>query len=680
MMSDKLSQNIRYVKGVGEKRAELFEKLGVSSVGTLVSLYPRHYESWEEPVSVADAVVGEVNCIKARIAKEPTEQRIRKNMTVYKCIATDGLCNLYITFFNNRFVKNALKEGQEFLFLGKVTGGLIRKEMSSPAYKSANKTSPLRPVYPQTAGLNSTAIHKAVQNALIQLQGEDIEILTPKIMNDHSLIGKYEALNLIHNPKNMQDVERARKRLIFEELLILQLGMRLMGSERQTSGTIINDLSVEFIKKLPFTLTGAQSRVISECANDMKSGYTMNRLVEGDVGSGKTAVAAAVCYSVIKNGYQAAMMAPTEVLARQHYKSFCDFYNGTGITVGLLTGSMTPAQKRKEYEKLKSGQTQMIVGTHALISENVDYNRLALVVTDEQHRFGVKQRARLSQKGARPHMLVMSATPIPRTLSLIIYGDMQLSVLDEMPKGRKPVMTYSVTGDYRTRIWAFLKKHLDSGNQGYIVCPLVEDSEGSELVSAEKQAKDLAEYEFGDYSVGLLHGKMKSSQKDEIMRRFKEGEIKLLVSTTVIEVGVDVPNATVMVIENAERFGLSQLHQLRGRVGRGQKDSYCILISDSKSETSKARLKIMTETSNGFKIADEDLRLRGPGDFFGDRQHGLPPLEIADMTKDASVLKTTGELASLILNADPTLSSERLKKLRLAVQDLFGTESFNCFG
>ncbi len=679
-MCDKLSQNIRYIKGVGEKRAELFEKLGVFSVGTLVSLYPRNYESWEDPVSVADAVLGEVNCVKARIVKEPTEQKIRKNMTVYKCIATDGLCDLYITFFNNRFVKNALKEGQEFLFLGKVTGGLIRKEMSAPAYKSVNKTAPLRPIYPQTAGLNSNAIHTVIQNALLSLQGEDIETLTPKIMNDYSLVGKYEALNLIHNPKNMQDVERARKRLIFEELLVLQLGMRLMGSERIKNGQVINDKSNDFIKNLPFTPTNAQSRVIKECADDMMSGYTMNRLVEGDVGSGKTAVAAAVCYSVIKNGYQAAMMAPTEVLARQHYKSFCDFYEGTGINVGILTGSMTPSQKRNEYEKLKSGETQMIVGTHALISENVEYKDLALVVTDEQHRFGVKQRARLSRKGTSPHMLVMSATPIPRTLSLIIYGDMQLSVLDEMPKGRRPVMTYSVTGDYRTRIWAFLKKHMDSGSQAYIVCPLVEDSEDAQLVSAEKQAKDLAEYEFGDYSVGLLHGKMKASQKDEIMRRFKDGEIKLLVSTTVIEVGVDVPNATVMVIENAERFGLSQLHQLRGRVGRGQKESYCILISDSKSDTSKARLKIMTETTNGFKIADEDLRLRGPGDFFGDRQHGLPQLKIADMTEDATVLKITGELASQILNVDPTLSSERLTKLRKAVQDLFGTDNFTCLG
>ncbi|MGN1080739.1 MAG: ATP-dependent DNA helicase RecG [Acutalibacteraceae bacterium] len=672
-MEQELKKDIKFVKGVGEKRAGLFKKLGVTSVGTLVSLFPRSYESWDSFVDLCDAVPEEINCVKARIVKPPHEVRIRKGMTLYKCIATDGAADLHITFFNNPYVMKTLTEGEEYLFLGKVTGGFIRKEMAGPAFQKFSSARGIRPVYPQTAGLNSRTISRAVCSALELLQGADIETLTPKIMNEYGLIGRYEALQKIHNPKTMRDVELARKRLIFEEFLLLQLGMmRLKNGEKKRSAHIIgHDYTKEFFAALPFEPTSAQRRAAADCAADMSSGKPMNRMIEGDVGSGKTAVAAAVCWSVIKNGFQAALMAPTEILARQHFDTFTNFFEGSGIKTELLTGSVAASEKKKIYQRVKNGETDMLIGTHALISDGVEFNNAGLVVTDEQHRFGVNQRAGLVSKGGAPHVLVMSATPIPRTLSLIIYGDLDLSVLDEMPKGRQKTETYAVGSAMCTRVWAYVKKHLDAGYQGYIVCPLVEDGDEKTLVSAVTQANDLAEYEFGDYSVGLIHGKMKPKEKDAVMKDFKDGKIQLLVSTTVVEVGVDVPNAVIMVIQNAERFGLSQLHQLRGRVGRGSEKSTCILISDAKGAGARARLETMCRMSDGFEIANEDLKLRGPGDFFGERQHGLPKLAIADMAKDAGVLKTTNLLAKAILNSDPAMSSPRLANLKEAADGLF---------
>lgn len=670
----KLDTDIKYLKGVGERRAAMLSRLGVSDVNALVRLYPRVYEDWSRIKSINEAQIGEICCIKGIVGSPVRKNLIRKGLTLYKTEITDGSGIMGITIFNSRFAAEKLTEGDEFLFFGRVGGNLYRKEMNSPEIEPAEGADRIRPIYPQTHGLNSKMIEKLVKTALTQCKDELVDPIPLWLREKYCLMNLPDSLWNIHFPKSPDYLEEARRRLIFEELLILQLGLEKMRSQTQkNAGAIIErDFSDEYFSHLPFSPTGAQRRAVKEAMRDMMSGRQMNRLLQGDVGSGKTAVAAALVYSAAKNSMQSALMAPTEVLAEQHYKTFLKLFDGCSINVELLTGSDTAAQKRRKKEALKAGEIDLLIGTHAIIQSDVEFKSLALVITDEQHRFGVEQRNALGEKGKNPHLYVMSATPIPRTLALIIYGELDISILDELPPGRQKIETYAVTSELRQRAYNYVKKHLDAGRQGYIICPLVDEGESdTELASAVKYADELQRGDFRGYTVGLMHGKMKSVDKKKVMESFSNGETQLLVSTTVIEVGVDVPNAVIMVIENAERFGLSQLHQLRGRIGRGQYKSTCILITDAKNDTAQRRMKVMETTTDGFKIADEDLKLRGPGEFFGSRQHGLPEMKIADMLEDRSTLEETQRAAKEIVARDPELSSPESTALKNEIQRLF---------
>ncbi len=670
----KLDTDIKYLKGVGERRAAMLSRLGVSDVNALVRLYPRVYEDWSRIKSINEAQIGEICCIKGIVGSPVRKNLIRKGLTLYKTEITDGSGIMGITIFNSRFAAEKLTEGDEFLFFGRVGGNLYRKEMNSPEIEPAEGADRIRPIYPQTHGLNSKIIEKLVRTALTECRDELVDPIPLWLREKYCLMNLPDSLWNIHFPKSPDYLEEARRRLIFEELLILQLGLEKMRSQTQkNAGAIIErDFSDEYFSHLPFSPTGAQRRAVKEAMRDMMSGRQMNRLLQGDVGSGKTAVAAALVYSAAKNSMQSALMAPTEVLAEQHYKTFLKLFEGCSINVELLTGSDTAAQKRRKKEALKAGEIDLLIGTHAIIQSDVEFKSLALVITDEQHRFGVEQRNALGEKGENPHLYVMSATPIPRTLALIIYGELDISILDELPPGRQKIETYAVTSELRQRAYNYVKKHLDAGRQGYIICPLVDEGESdTELASAVKYADELQRGDFRGYTVGLMHGKMKSVDKKKVMESFSNGETQLLVSTTVIEVGVDVPNAVIMVIENAERFGLSQLHQLRGRIGRGQYKSTCILITDAKNDTAQRRMKVMETTTDGFKIADEDLKLRGPGEFFGSRQHGLPEMKIADMLEDRSTLEETQRAAKEIMARDPELSSPESTALKNEIQRLF---------
>lgn len=669
-----LNTDIKYLKGVGDYRARLLAKLGVPDVDSLLRLYPRTYEDWSKITSIAKTPLGEPCCVKAIVGRKPSAHMVRKGLTIYKTEVTDGESLLQITIFNNKYAADKLKEGEEFLFFGKISGNLYMREMLSPDIEKPEGKERIRPVYPQTGGLSSKVIESLAERAFEQAGNKLIEALPNNLRERYCLLNIYDAIRYIHFPETSDLLAEARRRLIFEELLLLQLGLiGLKGRGRASAGAAIKtDYSAEFFKLLPFTLTGAQQRSVEEAIADMAAPYPMNRLLQGDVGSGKTAVAAALIYSAVKNGFQCALMAPTEILAHQHFRTLAKLFESTDITVDLLTGSTPAAVKKKIKDGLRSGELQIVIGTHALIQKDVEFKSLGLVVTDEQHRFGVNQRSELGDKGKNPHILVMSATPIPRTLALIIYGDLDISILDELPPGRQKIDTYAVGGDKRERAYNYIKRHLDEGRQGYIVCPLVEEGE-TELAAATEFSEKLSSGFFCNYTVGLLHGQLKSKEKEKVMSAFVSGETQLLVSTTVIEVGVDVPNAVIMVIENAERFGLSQLHQLRGRIGRSEFKSTCILISDAQNAEAKRRLGIMEETTDGFKIADEDLKLRGPGDFFGARQHGLPELKIADMLTDTAVLKETQAAAREITESDRELSLPNNRALKAAVLKLFGT-------
>jgi len=668
----KLDTDIKFLKGVGQWRAERLKKLGIATVGDLLCFYPRAYEDWSNIISIKNAPFGEICCIKAIVDRKPSEQRIRDGMTIYRTDVTDGESLMQITIFNSKYEADKLIEGEEMLFYGKVTGNAHFREMTSPSIEKAENGEVIRPIYPQTQGINSKLLETLAARAYEMCSEELTDCIPEALRKKHGLLPYKSAIKNIHFPADNHHLEMARRRLIFEELLILQLGLfRLRGRSREkTNIRILRDFSKDFYSLLPFEPTRAQRRVISEILADMSGELPMSRLLQGDVGSGKTAVAAAVIFCTSKNGYQSALMAPTEILAQQHYKTLSSILNGSGISAALLTGSTKSKEKKEIKSRLSSGEIQLVIGTHALLQEDVQFKSLGLVITDEQHRFGVSQRAALGNKGSNPHTLVMSATPIPRTLALIIYGDLDISVLDEMPPGRKPVATYCVNSSLRIRAYTYVKKHIDKGRQGYIVCPLVEKGE-TDLASAQVYKEELAQGFFKGYKVGLLHGRMKSSEKEKVMSDFADGEIDLLVSTTVIEVGVDVPNAVIMVIENAEMFGLSQLHQLRGRIGRGEDSSTCILISDAQNSEAMRRLKIMTQTSDGFKIADEDLKLRGPGDFFGSRQHGLPDLRIANMLDDTAILRQTNAAAAEIISSDPDLQTEENKGLNSAISALF---------
>lgn len=663
---------IEALKGIGQKRATLFEKLGVPTAGELLRFYPRAYEDMSHPVRILQAPLDAPCAIRARVISPLQEIRAHGGMLLYKLRVTDDEADCTITFFNNPYVRNKFHVDETYLFYGRVTYTLSQWQMNSPAYYTEENCPPMRAIYRQTQGLTSRMISSAAQEALRLLPEELRDPIPAELREKYELCTLRFALEMIHFPEDADALEAAKRRLIFEELLVLQLGLiRLKGRTREKSPLpCIADTTEDFWKLLPFSPTNAQKRAVQEAVTDMQSGYPMNRLVQGDVGSGKTAVAAALCYVTAQSKLQAALMAPTEILAEQHYAFLSKIFASAGVKVGLLTGSTRAAQRKKTLEELREGTIQIMVGTHALFSDDVQFQTLGLVITDEQHRFGVTQRASLTAKGPHPHTLVMSATPIPRTLALMIYGDLSLSILDELPPGRQPIHTYAIGHSKRLRAFGFLQKQVDEGRQCYIICPAIEEGE-NDMASVNEYADKLEQEWLPHCRIGRLHGRMKAKEKNTIMEAFAQGNLDILVSTTVVEVGVDVPNATVMLIENAERYGLSQLHQLRGRVGRGQYQSHCILVSDAQNQESLARLRILCETSDGFRIADEDLKLRGPGDFFGSRQHGLPDLKIADMMQNMETLKQAQEEALAILRQDAELEAPEHRGLRAETNQLF---------
>lgn len=645
------NKNIRYLKGVGEKRAALFNKKGINTVEDMLYFFPRSHEDRSKTKLISECVNGETVCISGTVYAPVRENRVRHNMTIYSMIVTDESGAITIMWYNNRFVKDVFEVGDKYIFYGKISFRGAKIEMTGPVYEKEGQgrfTEKIVPIYPLTGGLTQKIVQSTMEEALKDAGRLD-EYIPDKIREKYHIAEINYAIRNVHFPDDFESYSIARRRFVFEELMVLQLALldRKDIFCKKDGIPLDGSYAGEFIKTLPFPLTGAQDRTIKEILRDCASGKQMNRLVQGDVGSGKTAVAAAAIYAAVKNGHQAAMMAPTEILAAQHLETLQGFFEGMGITVVLLTGSLKAKEKRHALEMIATGAADVVVGTHAIIQEGVDFYDLAFVVADEQHRFGVEQRAKLSAKGINPHMLIMSATPIPRTLALILYGDLDISIIDELPPGRKVVKTYAVGEDMRERITKFIYKNVKLGTQVYIVCPLIEETEKSDLKNAEELSQKLAE-RFTDISVGLLHGKMKPKIKDAIMTEFAEGKIDVLVSTTVIEVGVNVPNANVMIIENAERFGLSQLHQLRGRVGRGCDQAFCVLFAHGNNEITKKRMETMCISNDGFYISEQDLKLRGPGDFFGTRQHGLPEMHIANLFEDRDILKLAQEAAKEI--------------------------------
>lgn len=677
---DALFQPVSQLKGIGAKRTEALKKLGIATPYDLLYHIPRSYLDYTNPIPVSQAQPGTDCVLRVQIIQKMPPQYIRKGMTIFKAIATDGDSDVTIVMYNNTYGFQALRIGSWYRLSGKMQGNLLRREISAPHILSDKAENLIFPCYPLTTGVTSNAIAGAVKQALALLRQQPFEWMPEEMRQEHQLLPLNIALEQIHFPSNPECMRAARRRLAFDELLQLQLGMLLRRSEsrKMTAYPMQPDTDLQpFLDALPFQLTGGQQNAVNEIIQDLCGDAPMNRLLQGDVGSGKTAVAAAACYFAIQNGVQCALMAPTEILAAQHYQTLSAMLSPLHIRVGFLAGSLRIKEKREIHAALADGTIQLIVGTHAIFQKEVTFHRLGLVITDEQHRFGVAQRTQLADKGGCPHKLVMSATPIPRTLALMIYGDLDISILKELPKGRQPVQTYAVTEKLRERAYGFIREQLAAGHQGYIVCPMIDDRDESELQAVTSYAESVQNGAFSAYHVGLLHGKMKGSEKDDVMRRFRKNEIQLLVSTTVIEVGVDVPNATVLLVENAERFGLSQLHQLRGRVGRGSAQSYCILMAGHVTDDCRARMQIMSRTTDGFEIAEADLRLRGPGDFFGQRQHGLPPLRIADLTQDTALLHEVQQAAREILKQDASLSQPKHRGLYLEVLRLFQRSSEN---
>ncbi len=648
-----LQKPIQYLKGVGEKRAELFNKKGIKTVEDLLYFFPRSYEDRSVIKPISRCAEGETVCISATAYQDPQDRYVRRNMLITSMLVFDDSGMMNMVWYNNKYVKNNLKAGEKYIFFGTVTRNKQgRIQMTAPVYEkmgSERFTGKIVPIYPLTANLSQKIVQGTMETALKEA-GQMTEYLPEALREKYMLAELNFAMQNIHFPKDFENYNIARNRFVFEELLVLQLALRARReANTDRSGYVFGD--VKCIRKLtdsmPFELTGAQKRTINEICRDCMSGKQMNRLVQGDVGSGKTAVAAAAIFMAVKNGYQAAMMAPTEILAQQHAVSLSELFDAHGITTAFLTGSMKAKEKREVLSRIASGEVQVVIGTHALIQENVEFKALGFVVADEQHRFGVEQRAKLMAKGENPHMLIMSATPIPRTLALILYGDLDISVIDELPPGRKPVKTYSVNSKTRNRVYNYIEENVKKGMQAYVVCPLVAETEKSDLENAEALRDKLAQ-SYPNIKIGLMHGKMKAKEKDETMASFVSGETDVLVATTVIEVGVNVPNANIMAIENAERFGLSQLHQLRGRIGRGGEQAHCILITDAENEITKKRMDTMCESNDGFYISEQDLKLRGPGDFFGTRQHGLPEMKIANLFEDKDMLKLSQEAAKEI--------------------------------
>ena len=650
---------VRYLKGVGPKTAERFEKLGILTLSDLLCHYPRRYLDFSKPYSIAEAPADTECVVKAEVFAKPGGRILPGGRRMERITAGDDVSSLEITWFNNPYAAQKLELGQEYYFQGIVTGGMLRRQMVNPQVRTDAqvKSSPFEAVYPQTEGLTSSAIAKCVRQLLPHAELLP-DPLPSEMLKKYRLLSKADAVRAIHCPATEEEAFAARRRLIYEELLVLQLGIgRMKNHGAAATGAPMKKADASpFWESLSFSPTGAQRRAVEEILTDMSGETSMNRLLQGDVGSGKTLVAAAAIWACIRAGYQAALLAPTEILASQHAENLNRLLSPFGMRVALLTGGMKAAARRT---------------THAILSEGVEFARLGLAVVDEQHRFGVRQRGLLAEKAANPHLLVMSATPIPRTLGLLMYGDLDISILDELPPGRKPVKTRCITGKKRADLYGFLDREIDSGRQVYIVCPAIEDAGGSGLNAVKSYYEDIAKAYLPDRRVGLMHGKLKPKEKAEVMDDFKSGRLDALVSTTVIEVGVDVPNATVMVIENAERYGLSALHQLRGRVGRGAAESWCFLVSDNASESVQKRLKFLCSTSDGFAVAQYDLETRGPGDFFGSRQHGLPTLQIADLMNDTRTLHAAQSEAVALLAEDPLLERPEHALLARQVEQMF---------
>ena len=665
---------VRYLKGVGPKTAERFEKLGILTLSDLLCHYPRRYLDFSKPYSIAEAPSDTECVVKAEVFAKPGGRILPGGRRMERITAGDDVSSLEVTWFNNPYAVQKLELGQEYYFQGIVTGGMLRRQMVNPQVRTDAQvaSSPFEAVYPQTEGLTSSAIAKCVRQLLphVELLPDP---LPPGMLKKYRLLPKADAVRAIHCPASEEEAFAARRRLIYEELLVLQLGIgRMKNHGAASTGAPMQKADASpFWDSLPFSPTGAQRRAVEEILTDMAGETSMNRLLQGDVGSGKTLVAAAAIWACIRAGYQAALLAPTEILASQHAENLNRLLAPFGMRVALLTGGMKAAPRRTTLAAIRDDEADLIVGTHAILSEGVDFARLGLAVVDEQHRFGVRQRGLLAEKAANPHLLVMSATPIPRTLGLLMYGDLDISILDELPPGRKPVKTRCITGKKRADLYGFLDREIGAGRQVYIVCPAIEDAGGSGLNAVKSYYEDIAKALLPDRRVGLMHGRLKPKEKAEVMEDFKAGRLDALVSTTVIEVGVDVPNATVMVIENAERYGLSALHQLRGRVGRGAAESWCFLVSDNASESVQKRLRFLCSTSDGFAVAQYDLETRGPGDFFGSRQHGLPTLQVADLMNDTRTLRAAQSEAAALLTADPLLERPEHALLAHQVEQMF---------
>ena len=672
----RLGDPVTILKGVGEAKAKLFANLNIFTLGDLICHFPRGYEDRTKLVTISELSPDVPACFRATVMNNPRTAHIRKGLDMTKVQLADTTGRLNVTFFNNRFAAGQLEYGREYIFYGAVSGDFVGYNMTNPVFENPDSpgltTRRVLPIYPLTAGLTNAAVGKAVLQALAVCD-PPAEILPEAVRAEYGILPAEEAYHAIHQPRDMEQAAQAKKRLIFEEFFVFSAGLSLMRSSRaeKKCEPYTNFNMKPFYGSLPFSLTGAQSRAVEEILSDFRSGKPMNRLVQGDVGSGKTMVAAAAAYCAAGNGAQTALMAPTEILAEQHYASLSKLFAPLGITVDLLTGSMTVRQKREARERLASGETQVVVGTHALLTDATRFLHLGFVIADEQHRFGVAQRSKLSEKGEDPHLLVMSATPIPRTLALLMYGDLDVSILDELPPGRQTVETFLVGESYRARINAFIRKQVAEGHQCFVVCPAVEENQELGVKAASAWAETLQQTVFPDLRIALLHGQMKGAEKEAAMAAFARGEADVMVATTVIEVGVDVPNATLMVIEDADRFGLSQLHQLRGRVGRGKAKSYCILTSHNRNPETLQRLKALCKTNDGFRIAEEDLKLRGPGDFFGSRQSGLPAFRVGDLSCDLATLKQAQTASAQWIDAHGTEDTPEARVLRERIGELF---------
>ena len=672
-----LEKDVKYIKGVGPNRVKLLNKLGIYALKDLITYYPRTYEDRSKPKNIVECIDGEEALIEAYASGRVSDVRLR-GKTMQKLIIRDETGVATAVWFNQSYLKNKFEQGKKYTFYGKISNCFGKITITSPVFDEEGKTSntgKIIPIYPLTFSLSQNTIRKIMENAIQEVENKLEETLPEYILKEYQLEGINEATKNIHFPKEFKDFNIARNRLAFEELLTMQLALLELKNSyinEEKGIQFSKDVHMsDIIHQLPFRLTNAQRRVLEEIDNNMESDKPMNRLLQGDVGSGKTVIAMCAAYKAVRCGYQAAIMAPTAILATQHLENFKKIFDALNIKCELLISAMTKKKKTELLERLADGEIDIVIGTHALLQENVEFKNLGLVVTDEQHRFGVKQRTTIVEKGQNPDVLVMTATPIPRTLALILYGDLDISIIDELPPNRKKIDTFAVTKGMEDRINNFIKVQLKEGRQAYIVCPLVEENEELDLKSVEKLYEKCKTETFPEYRVEYIHGKMKAKDKDDIMMRFKNKEIDILISTTVIEVGVDVPNANIMVIEDAQRFGLAQLHQLRGRVGRGEYKSYCILKYEGKGETVRKRMKVMCDTNDGFIISEKDLELRGSGDFFGTMQHGLPEFKIANLFEDMNILKVAQEVAIKIIGKDPKLEKEENARLKRLIRDKF---------